>query len=452
MKSIPKFLTAGCTFVTTLQFVLAGDPTTPTTPLPLTPAPPSVAVLATDPAALIGTSSAAFTFIRTGDDTAALDVPFAYSGKAVFGTDFTDATSKVSPPPTSTSLPTALRYVTIPAGFHAVDLAIDPKPNPAQRGNKTVIVTLDRVALSSAAMVETRHGKAEVRLVDDTYNDMPPTVTLTSPADSATFTLPATIGLVATASDTDDAVQKVSFYAEDTFLGSDTTAPYEFSWVNPKPGDYELFARAVDAAGKSTLSQPVHIKVTANMPTVSITAPADKTTVDPHSNVTITVNPGGGVGNLTVKVLWDSTHVLADNMMSPYTVIWSDVPAGKHTVTAKVTDSVGQTATASIQVIAADLPPVVKITSPASGANFTQGKPINLAATVTDPDDSISEVTFMANRAVLGKGTQSSSDKSAYEFTWTSPQPGFYAIQAVAKNSNQTKTTSAPVVISVSRQ
>jgi hypothetical protein len=405
----------------------------------------TVTVVATDPTALVGASTGAFTFIRTGPTNADLQVPFVYSGTAVLGTDFNDATS--TPPAT----PPGPRSVTIPKGLYAVDLIIQPLLNPANRGNKTVDITLDKVTLATAAMpADPRHSNAEVRIIDDTYNDTPPTVTLTSPADNSTFTLPATVTVTADVSDLEDVVQKVSFYAGDNFLGSATASPYTFAWVNPKVGQYDLFARAVDAAGKSTLSQPVHITVTGVTPTVSFTAPADKSSVEPHSDVPITVQ-ATGAGTLTVRVTLDSAKVVGESSTAPYQFTWTNATPGKHTLTARVTDSTGQTASTSIEINVVDVPPTVQITNPTSGANFAQGTDITLTATATDPDDTVTDVTFWVNHRILGKGTTSQSTPNTYSFTWSGAKPDYYLIQAVATNSNGTKSTSDSVYISVSK-
>jgi Bacterial Ig domain len=248
----------------------------------------------------------------------------------------------------------------------------------------------------------------------------------------------------------DDSVQKVSFYAEDAFLGSATSSPFTFSWVNPKVGEYDLFARAVDAAGKSTLSQPVHITVTGVTPTVSFTAPLANSTVDPHSDVPVKVQ-ATGIGDLTVRISLDGSHVLAELKKAPFELTWANATSGKHTLTARVTDSDGQTASASVQVVVTDLPPSVQITSPQNGDNFVTGTDITLTAKATDPDDTIKDVTFWVNHRALGKETPSAADKSVYELKWVSPEPNLYAIRAVATNSNETKTTSDAVVVSVSK-
>jgi phosphatidylserine/phosphatidylglycerophosphate/cardiolipin synthase-like enzyme len=91
----------------------------------------------------------------------------------------------------------------------------------------------------------------------------PPAVSLTGPANNATFTAPATIALTASASDSDGTVTKVDFYSGTTLLGTDTTSPYAFSWTNVPAGSYTLKAVATDNGGATTTSTPVTITVTA---------------------------------------------------------------------------------------------------------------------------------------------------------------------------------------------
>jgi subtilisin family serine protease len=99
-------------------------------------------------------------------------------------------------------------------------------------------------------------------LVSLTNNAMP-TVALTSPGDAETFTAVAMIPLAATANDSDGTIAQVDFYAGPALLGSDTTAPYEFSWTNVPPGSYTLTAVATDNSSATTRSAPVGVTVQA---------------------------------------------------------------------------------------------------------------------------------------------------------------------------------------------
>ena len=67
-------------------------------------------------------------------------------------------------------------------------------------------------------------------------SNQPPTVSLTAPANGATYSAPASIPLTASASDTDGTVSKVEFYSGTTLLGTDTTAPYSYTWSSVPPG------------------------------------------------------------------------------------------------------------------------------------------------------------------------------------------------------------------------
>ena len=81
-----------------------------------------------------------------------------------------------------------------------------------------------------------------------------PSVSLTSPANGATFTAPATVSLAASASDADGRVTKVEFYNGATRLATDTTSPYSYSWTGVAAGSYSLTARATDDLGAVTVS------------------------------------------------------------------------------------------------------------------------------------------------------------------------------------------------------
>jgi regulation of enolase protein 1 (concanavalin A-like superfamily) len=93
-------------------------------------------------------------------------------------------------------------------------------------------------------------------------NDIPPSVTLTSPANGSTFTAPATITLTASASDSDGTIARVDFFSGNTLLGSDTTAPYTFSWTNVPAGSYSLTAVATDNGNATGTSAAVSVTVT----------------------------------------------------------------------------------------------------------------------------------------------------------------------------------------------
>ena len=87
-----------------------------------------------------------------------------------------------------------------------------------------------------------------VRVYEDILN-AEPVVTITAPAPAAT--LPAgDITITATVSDADGTVDLVEFYNGATLLGTDATAPYEYTWTSVAAGCYALGVRAVDNLGE----------------------------------------------------------------------------------------------------------------------------------------------------------------------------------------------------------
>ena len=90
--------------------------------------------------------------------------------------------------------------------------------------------------------------------------NQPPTVTLTSPANNATFAAPASITVSADATD-DVSVAQVQFFANNVPIGTDTTSPFSINWTNVPAGTYLVTATATDNQGLSEVSSPVQITV-----------------------------------------------------------------------------------------------------------------------------------------------------------------------------------------------
>src|SRR6476619_8417413 len=85
-------------------------------------------------------------------------------------------------------------------------------------------------------------------------DNIPPTVTITSPSSGATFAAPASITIVATVGDVDGLVERVEYFANGGLLGVTTTPPHELKWVNVAAGTYNVQAIATDNGNTSTTS------------------------------------------------------------------------------------------------------------------------------------------------------------------------------------------------------
>jgi hypothetical protein len=111
----------------------------------------------------------------------------------------------------------------------------------------------------------------QIVIVEVAANQLP-LVNITSPANGATYPAGSTIAMNVNATDPDGTIVKVEFYEGTGKLGVDSTSPYQVIGHDVEPGNYVLTARAFDNRGDSTISDTVHITVTACEGTGSITA------------------------------------------------------------------------------------------------------------------------------------------------------------------------------------
>lgn len=92
----------------------------------------------------------------------------------------------------------------------------------------------------------------------------PPSVTLNSPIDGAKIAANSSATITATATDKENQITKVEFFANGSKLGEDTTAPYSLTIPSIPQGVYLVNAKVTDAPGLVATSST--IKVTAGNP------------------------------------------------------------------------------------------------------------------------------------------------------------------------------------------
>ncbi len=180
------------------------------------------------------------------------------------------------------------------------------------------------------------------------FNVLPnaaPVVNITSPAQSATFTAPASITVTADASDADGSVTQVQFYANTTtgatvIIGTDTTAPYSATWTNVGGGNYVIGAIARDDLGAGGHAEAIAITVSSTVPaTVALTSPAPGSTYNTGDNVTVNANvTGSGATAVDYVDFFAGTEHIARDTTAPYGFSWRPMTAGSFALTAKAVD------------------------------------------------------------------------------------------------------------------
>lgn len=168
-----------------------------------------------------------------------------------------------------------------------------------------------------------------------------PVISINSPVADALYTTPATIPVNTTASDSNGSIAKVDFFNGSSYLGTVTTAPFNYNWQTSTPGVATLIAKATDNQNKVTTSKPVTVFVAApgnTAPQISITSPTASSTLLKPAKVVIAANVTDD-GSIYKVEFYNGTTLLGTVSKAPYTFTWADVDMGTYTITAKATDN-----------------------------------------------------------------------------------------------------------------
>ncbi len=180
--------------------------------------------------------------------------------------------------------------------------------------------------------------------------NQPPQVSLSAPANGATFTAGNVLALSANASDPDGSVSKVEFLLNGQLAGTDTTAPFSLNWT-AVAGSHTLLARATDDKGAVSQSSAVSFTVTPGnnnqLPTVSITAPGANASFNAGETILLSANAADADGTVAKVQFLLGTTLLAEKTTAPYSASWTAV-AGNQTLTVKVFDDQGASAQSSV--------------------------------------------------------------------------------------------------------
>lgn len=179
--------------------------------------------------------------------------------------------------------------------------------------------------------------------------NIPPTVTIASPTNGASFAAPATFLIEVTATDSGGTVTNVQFFANTTSLGSDSTLPFSVTASNLAVGSYSLTAIATDNGGLNSTSAPVNVTVgpAANQPpSVTITNPIDGAVLSSSASVTIRASASDPDGSVTNVQFFDGAASLGNDATNPYSVNVT-LAVGPHTLTAVASDNLGIMATSA---------------------------------------------------------------------------------------------------------
>jgi hypothetical protein len=109
-----------------------------------------------------------------------------------------------------------------------------------------------------------------------------------------------------------------------------------------------------------------------------------------------------------------------------------------------IIDANGVPSVASMVNVHGNALPAVTLTQPTNGQSFPAPATVNLAATASDSDGTVTKVEFFNGATKLGE-----SSNAPYTFTWNGVGAGSYTLTARATDDAGGVTTSTPVTITV---
>ncbi|HEY8401667.1 MAG TPA: Ig-like domain-containing protein [Cytophagaceae bacterium] len=351
----------------------------------------------------------------------------------------------------------------------------------------------------------------EIEFYGNLGGNISPTVSITTPANNASFTAPATIAIEANASDADGTISKVELFIDSNTnpTGIDVEAPYTFFWSNVPAGTYSITVKATDNNGAVTTSAPVTVIVTN--PTTQTpyggTAWAIPGTIEAENydlggqgvafNDVTPANEGGAYRSDAVDIEsfpggYSVGYIATDEWLE-YTV---NVAAGTYSIEARVASIFAGKAFRlemdGVSIASFIVPNTggwhIWQSTYATGVTLTAGQKIlriyadsqefnidkliftqagNMAPTVsiTSPSNNASytapaSVTINANAAdadgtiskvefYQGTTLLATVTSSPFNYTWTNVAAGTYSITAKAYDNENASTTSSAVSITV---
>ncbi|MEM1085023.1 MAG: Ig-like domain-containing protein, partial [Verrucomicrobiota bacterium] len=257
------------------------------------------------------------------------------------------------------------------------------------------------------------------------YFNLPPVVTISSPADSSTVNEGDLVTFTATATDSEDGSIEASLQWESDLDGSiGSGGTFDSSALSA--GTHVITATATDSNG---IEAEDTVTITVNeAPVVAITSPGDGTTVNAGSLVTFTGSAlDAEDGDLAASLAWTSD--LDGAIGSGETFDLASLSVGTHVITASVSDSNSLAGSADISLTINALP-VVAVSSPVDSSTVNEGVSVTFTATATDFEDgSLAGSLAWTSSIDGGIGAGMTFDSSALS-------PGNHVITAAVTDSD----------------
>lgn len=277
----------------------------------------------------------------------------------------------------------------------------------------------------------------------DPSGNLAPIVTLQNPLNNANGNVSSSIEAIA--NDPDGTISKVEFYYDNNLVGTDSNAPYVFTWNNIPTGNYNLMAKAYDNAGAVTNSNIVIVMVgnTNNTaPEIILKQPIGNAAFASGSIEAVATDVDGSI---TKVEFYYGDRLLGTVTTAPYIFAWNNIPNGSYNLTAKAYDDRGAVSSSNVVTvfvgISNNTAPVIMLKPAIGSGGLVSG---SIEAVASDVDGNLTNVAFYYNGQLLETVTT-----APYIVRWNNVPNGTYTVTAVAQDGGGAKTTSNAIVVEV---
>jgi uncharacterized protein (DUF2141 family) len=183
------------------------------------------------------------------------------------------------------------------------------------------------------------------------------------------------------------------------------------------------------------------------LPAVSISSPSKNTSFNSPASITIDAVATDPDGSIIKVEFFQGNIKIGEKVTAPYSYTWKEVPAGTYSLTAVATDNGNLKTTSeavSVTVIKSTTEvnqlPVISISAPTKGSEFTSPATITIDINASDSDGSITKVELYNGAIKLEERTS-----TPYTFTLKELPAGTYNLKAVATD-NLKASSESPIL------
>ncbi|MBF0431647.1 MAG: hypothetical protein HQK83_10230 [Fibrobacteria bacterium] len=266
-----------------------------------------------------------------------------------------------------------------------------------------------------------------------------PVVSVSSPSAGASVS--GAVDVISTVSSPASLSLTRLLYIDGSLVDTVDADTFSLATGNLADGAHSLQVKAVDADGRTGMSALINVQ-TANVPLVTLSAPAASDTISGTVNVISSANSPAGL-SMTRLLYVDGS--LTDTVTSDtFALTTGSLINGSHTLRVKAVDTQNKTGMSALITVITDNTPAVSVSSPAGGDTVSGTAVISFTATSVSPADISSTLI-----SVDGNAYSATQNDSIHRVNTLALVDGSHTIKIKAVDNNGQEGMSSTFIIIV---